>query len=187
MHILNVDILYNTVPADVWCRNYIQPWADICITCAAYVEYGQCCACCWSGAQWHLIHQQTWYGNYILYAESYHVLNEWSKFSSGWGMIYNQCGVCWWSDSGLHSIMGRRSMEICILYPELCHVLGAWLILPYALCSWAMTNAVSALAGILTAPDHCQMQHDKCVCVLSCIIYLVSNLCLYPCCMHEEW
>ena len=44
----------NTVPADVWCRNYIQPWADICITCAAYAEYGQCCACCWSGAQRHL-------------------------------------------------------------------------------------------------------------------------------------
>ena len=83
-------------------------------------------------------HQQTWYGNYILYAESYHVINVWSMFSSvlrGWGMIYGQCCVCWWSDSRLHSIMGRCSMEICILYPELCHVLGAWSMLPSALCS----------------------------------------------------
>ena len=83
-------------------------------------------------------HQQTWYGNYILYAESYHVINVWSMFSSvlrGWGMIYGQCCVCWWSDSRLHSIMGRYSMEICILYPELCHVLGTWSMLPSALCS----------------------------------------------------
>ena len=135
-------------------------------------------------------HQQTWYGNYILYAASYHVLNMWSMFSSvlcEWGMIYGQCCVCWWSDSRLHSKMGRRSMEICNLYPELSHVLGAWPILPSALCLWAMTNAVSALAGFLTAPDYCQIQHEKCVCVLSFTIYMVFNLCLHQWCMHEEW
>ena len=79
-------------------------------------------------------HQQTWYGNYILQAECYHVLNEWSMLSSvlwGWGMIYDQCCVCWWSDSRLHSIMGRRSVKICIVYPVLCHVQDLYFHLHY--------------------------------------------------------
>ena len=175
---------------DVWCRNYIQPWADICITCAAYVEYGQCCALCWSSARWHLTISR--HGMEIIFCMpsltmylTYDLCFHLCCVGGVWSMV-NAVSADGLS-ARLHSIMGRRSMEIFILYPELCYVLGAWPILPSALCSWAMTNAVSALAGFLTAPDHCQIQHDKCVCVLSFITYMVFNLCLHQCCMHEEW